>query len=46
MNILGGDLGPEDGGHGIETSDPDHCRFVPVIIYRAVQARGFLNIKA
>jgi hypothetical protein len=26
VNLQGGDLQPQDGGHGIETADPDHCR--------------------
>ena len=26
INYLGGDLSPQEGGYGIETSDPDHCR--------------------
>ena len=26
MNLQGGDLSPEDGGHGVETRDADHCR--------------------
>ncbi len=26
MNLQGGDLSPDKGGHGIETRDPDHCR--------------------
>ena len=26
INIQGGDLEPKEGGHGIETRDPDHCR--------------------
>ncbi len=26
INLLGGDLSSQQGGHGIETNSPDHCR--------------------
>ncbi len=26
VNLQGGDLPKDEGGHGVETRDPDHCR--------------------